>query len=528
VAAVLGWAVAAHGACNGPQAMVAELRAHPTAENAGTLGSWYASHQQFDCALEAFRTGLKAEPGSAALHYVTGLSLAAMKRPSEAIAELQRSIELDPQQIKPHMMLASLYDEMDKPDEAEHEWRKALAIDPRSESVLEGFTGHFMRRQDYANVVQLLGNASRTEKLDIALARALGSLNDLVHAAEVLTDAMKAHPDSVPLKQAMLVVLVKEHKHEDAIALMKSILEKHPDDLDLKVSLLQLLVLSDHVEEAKTLGPQLLTARPHDPQVLFLNGLIRHTLGDNEGARKLLEEAVVLEPDFANMRYELGNTLVLLKQWQEAREQLEKALELGADEPEVHFALGRALHGLGDEERSRQEIAKYQDMKQVGEQKLEAAEAVAQGDIELENGKPSEAVAHYREAIEGEPQIADYRYKLAIAFHRSGDTAAEQKALEEAIAVDPRLPGAQNALGYLLSRNGDPRGAAAHFRAATQAAPSWSEAWINLAAELAVTAHFSEARQAVARALELDPENAQAKELSDQLARDPAAQQDRP
>jgi predicted Zn-dependent protease len=120
VAGVLGWAVAAHGACNGPQAMVAAMRAHPTAESAGTLGSWYASHQQFDCALEAFQVGLKAEPNSAALHYVTGLSLAAMKRPSEAIAELQRSIELDPQQIKPHIILASLYDETDKPEEAAH------------------------------------------------------------------------------------------------------------------------------------------------------------------------------------------------------------------------------------------------------------------------------------------------------------------------------------------------------------------------------------------------------------------------
>jgi Flp pilus assembly protein TadD len=61
-----------------------------------------------------------------------------------------------------------------------------------------------------------------------------------------------------------------------------------------------------------------------------------------------------------------------------------------------------------------------------------------------------------------------------------------------------------------------------------QAAPGWPEAWINLAAELAVTRRFSEARQAVAKALELDPQNQEARELSDQLAHDPAAQQSRP
>jgi hypothetical protein len=51
------------------------------------------------------------------------------------------------------------------------------------------------------------------------------------------------------------------------------------------------------------------------------------------------------------------------------------------------------------------------------------------------------------------------------------------------------------------------------------------DAWITLAAELAVEAHFTDAREAVAMALRLDPANAKAQKLSDQLARDPAAQQ---
>jgi len=45
---------------------------------------------------------------------------------------------------------------------------------------------------------------------------------------------------------------------------------------------------------------------------------------------------------------------------------------------------------------------------------------------------------------------------------------------------------------------------------------------------LAENAQFTEARQAAATALRLDPANTQARELSDQLARDPAAQQAQP
>jgi Flp pilus assembly protein TadD len=87
------------------------------------------------------------------------------------------------------------------------------------------------------------------------------------------------------------------------------------------------------------------------------------------------------------------------------------------------------------------------------------------------------------------------------------------------------LASAQNELGFLLARTGDANGAVEHFRLAVQSAPAWTEAWVNLAAELAVLSRFSEAREAVSKALSLDPANSDARALNDQLARDPAAQQ---
>jgi len=81
-------------------------------------------------------------------------------------------------------------------------------------------------------------------------------------------------------------------------------------------------------------------------------------------------------------------------------------------------------------------------------------------------------------------------------------------------------------LGHLLARSGDAAGAIEHLQLAVRAAPAWTEAWINLAAELAIQARFTEAREAAAMALRLDPENAKAQRLSDQLGRDPRARQD--
>ncbi len=528
LATCLGSVGAAHAACNGPQAMVARLRVHPTTENAVTLGSWYASNKQFNCAVETFRGALKADPQSAQLHYLEGLALIGGGRAGEALPELKESVRLDSQVIKPHLMLAYLYEQAAKHNDAEEQWKQALAIDPNSVTALEGLSGDLLAREDYVGVIVLLRSAPRTERLAINLSRALGTLTYLDDAAKALTEAMQLSPHSLDLAEAMTVVLVKQHRYEQAIKLLQSTADDHPDDVDAQVQLFRILVLTNHFDRARPMAARLLPLRPHDSEVLYLCGIVDRAVGNTVQAKARLEAAVAIDPNFFNSRYNLGMVLVLLHEWKEAKENLEKAIELDAPVPEVHFELAKALKGLGESERAGQEMKLYQQLKKADESALEAAAAAAQGDKDLNDSKVEDAARRYREAAEEAPVNAVYKYKLSIALHQAGDLAGERAQLEESVKLDPKLAGAQNELGYVLSRAGDADGAVEHFRMAVQAAPAWAEAWINLAAELAVVAHFPEAREAVAKALVLDPSNAQARELSDQLARDPAAQQVRP
>jgi Flp pilus assembly protein TadD len=56
------------------------------------------------------------------------------------------------------------------------------------------------------------------------------------------------------------------------------------------------------------------------------------------------------------------------------------------------------------------------------------------------------------------------------------------------------------------------------FRATVDALPENVQAWISLAATLGAEAHIAEARAAIARALELQPDNTAARALSQKLA----------
>ena len=100
-----------------------------------------------------------------------------------------------------------------------------------------------------------------------------------------------------------------------------------------------------------------------------------------------------------------------------------------------------------------------------------------------------------------------------------GDTAGERSALEHSIEIDPDMAIAQNQLGYLDSQSGDAAAAEKHFREAVRAAPAYTEAWVNLAATLAMESKFPEAQQAIDSALKLEPTNSQALELRSDLSR---------
>ena len=180
-------AARAHAACNGPQAMVAKLHAHPTTDNAIVLGSWYASQKQFDCAAATFKDALKADPNSAQLHYLEGLALVGAGHASEAIPSLRESVRLDSKVIKPHLMLAFLYDNSGS---TKKQWSSGSRLSKstlRSVAALEGLAADLLSRQDYVGVVTLLRNAPHSEKIAIDLAQAFGNLN-------YLDDANKCSP----------------------------------------------------------------------------------------------------------------------------------------------------------------------------------------------------------------------------------------------------------------------------------------------------------------------------------------------
>lgn len=507
--------------CSASAALEAKLRAHPGAEVYTERGIWFSDHRQFGCAVEAFQKAFQMNASSAHLAYLLGQSLYSSGNVQGAISSLQQSVQLDPRVLQPHLILAELLDQTQHTMEAEIEWKAALAINPKSTIALGGLSKDLLAEKDYGSEIALLRAATEsaplTPKLSLDLALAYGQMGLLEDANGVLRTALHEHPSDLRLAKGLAAVLVLQSRKEEAAGILETAVKQHPGDLGVRLLYLRILLLEDDSAEARQWGRKLLTVAPNNWEVLYLNGVLERRAGEYPVARDHLEQAVALNPNHYESRHNLGAVLAQLKDAPGAKEQLEKAIALGDEDPQVRFELAAVLRTLGENQEAEDQLKLYQQETKAKSDLTQAAAKSAFADQKLAAGDTQQAIALYREALAAAPKEASLAYKLAMALDKAGDSVNERAALEQAIQIDPNMAEAQNQLGYLASRAGETASAEEHFRLAVRASPGYAKAWVNLAATLYLESKWPEARQAVDRALQLDPGNPKAQQLSKAL-----------
>ncbi len=507
-------------ACTASPELQARLKAQPTRENYSSVGNWFADRKQFDCAAAAFSSASRLQPTSASLAYLWGLSLYSAGRDSEAASPLNQAKQLDPTDIRPHLVLASVMYRLKKTAEAEAEWRAALAVDPDSAPALDSLSQDLLDRKDYASVIALLDKPAssrvRTAQQSLNLGVAYAGTGQLAAAAKVLREGLNNNPDALPIADELSMVLMLHGRDQEAFAVLDMALGKHPDDQPTQLLYFHTMVSSNDAK-ASEFGRKLLAAHPNQWEVLYLNAVLESREADYAAARSHLEHSIALKPDYDQSYAALGSVLARLGDLPGAKLRLEKAIALGDADPEVEYDLAMVFKRLGDPAKAQEKLAIYQQLKTARSGKTQGAGKAEEGDQSMAAGDWSTAASLYREALESDPDEPILCYKLSKALDKMKDIPGERAALQRAIQLKPDLPEAQNQMGYLADRDGEPTQAEPYFRAAVRASPSYVAAWINLAATLASESKMQDAKEAVHHALEIDPDNAEARKLSQEL-----------
>lgn len=187
-------------------------------------------------------------------------------------------------------------------------------------------------------------------------------------------------------------------------------------------------------------------------------------------AEEQLRFALSIDPDTPQLHEDVGTVLALQERYEEAVPFFEKAIRLDPRLPRPHKKLGEALAALGRGTDADESLEQFFE-------KDPNTGAAAIGAEHLRAGRVDEAIQSLREALRTSPDNVNALYVLGVAYWQY------KKQLPDAEAL---------------------------LRRATQLAPGFAAAWINLGAVLIDQGKHMEAVDCYSEATRLEPENANA------------------
>jgi tetratricopeptide (TPR) repeat protein len=193
--------------------------------------------------------------------------------------------------------------------------------------------------------------------------------------------------------------------------------------------------------------------------------------GKIEEAIAHYEQALRIEPDYAEAHYHLGNALAQTGKIEEAIAHFEQALRIEPDDAEAHYNLGNVF---------------------------------------LREGKVSDAIGHYEQALRSNPDYAEAHYNCGVALELVDRMRDAITHYEYALQIKPDYAEAHNNLGIALKKAGMIQEAMAHYEQALRIKPDYAEAHYNLGNALAQVDRLPEAILQYEQALQIKPDFTQA------------------
>ncbi len=224
----------------------------------------------------------------------------------------------------------------------------------------------------------------------------------------------------------------------------------------------------------------LLKESPRSPDLHFRLGKVLQCLGELGGAEAEYQLALKLDPHYVGALVGLGQIDAHSNRSSAALARFEEAIEVDPHHAEAHFARGRTLEALG---RKDDALAAYFRSIEIDPALASAIIRVAV--LQLELRQPEQALVRLDQANELLPDDPEVHFQRGL-------TLLAQKRLKPAIE--------------------DLKFSADH-------APDRADVLIGLAQALAADRQPEQARQALERALRIQPESPVARELSERLRR---------
>lgn len=284
-------------------------------------------------------------------------------------------------------------------------------------------------------------------------------------------EALRLAPDTKDYALLLAGVLVKRGQLAESDKIIDRLARKHSAERDdMRMAYAKLLLESEQRERAREQLQLVLKNNPKNPDARFALGVFAYNDGELGEARKQFE-ALAKDPERgSDAQFQLGRIAERQRRYEDALRHYE-AVSNGA---QALDAAVRRAGVLAQLERTGEARAMLEQMRRQFPP-LNHRLRLAEGELLAEAGKYDEALAAYNDGLRETPQDADLLYGRSLVYDRLGKLPEAEADLRAIIAKQPDDARALNALGYMLVVN---------------------------------TPRLEEARQLVAKALEITPDDA--------------------
>jgi len=233
---------------------------------------------------------------------------------------------------------------------------------------------------------------------------------------------------------------------------------------------------------------------------LQLKGHALVRLDRQDDARKSLEQAASIAPDYPAIHEDLGSLEALAGNLDAAITQLRKAVELDPNIDSAQRKLARALADAGQSEEVDAVMEDYLE-------RNKDAALVAAGAEHYRGRRYSDAEAVLVKALRQNPGNIDAMRFLGMVYHNQGNKLADAEALlRKAIGIAPDFHQAYSNLGQVLIDNGKCDQAIPIYQTLISLKPDDYDAYAGLGRARGYNGDTTAAEEAFRKSIDLNPE----------------------
>jgi tetratricopeptide (TPR) repeat protein len=281
-------------------------------------GEQFLKEKKYQEASIEFRNALQIDDRLGAAHWGLAQAFEGLERYTEAVQEIVRAIELDPNNLDARVRMGNYYMVGKQPNivEAERLAKDVLGKDP---NFIEGhiLMATILYAQDREHPEKALAELKRAVEIDpkriesyLSLARFYTTINDAAHAEETLRKAISINPNSALAHAEYGRFLVASNRAGEAEAEFKKAVEVEPNTREPRIALGSFYIVNKQLDKAEEVYKALADMEKDKPDGRALLADFYSTTGRYDDAVRVYQDVLAQSPDYTRGRYRLGEIML--------------------------------------------------------------------------------------------------------------------------------------------------------------------------------------------------------------------------